>query len=83
MWVTDTPESIPKRLNFPRRSFVYRWVIHTNLGYGTRLDEWISKMCTHEWINKMHINMGKFYSAAKTNEITVFAGKWMELGILC
>lgn len=38
-------------------------------------------MCTHEWINKMHINMGKFYSAAKTNEITVFAGKWMELGI--
>lgn len=36
-----------------------------------------------EWVNKMHINIGKFYSAVKKNEITAFAGRWMELGILC
>lgn len=58
-------------------------VFHTNLGYGTRLDEWINKMYITEWVNKMHINIGKFYSAVKKNEITAFAGKWMELGILC
>jgi hypothetical protein len=42
---------------------------------------WKQPRCptTDEWIKKMYLYRMEFYSAIKKNEISSFAGKWMEL----